>query len=338
MKKTIMIRVLCGFIFLMIMTLAACSGAGEETLSFTAMDTVMSLKAWGGDGVCESIRDRAGELDRELSAVDENSEVFALNRDGSASLGEDSAALIKRSLELGRELDGSFDITVYPAVREWGFTTGEYNVPTDERLDELADKIDYTAVELNGNTAALPEGVMIDLGAIAKGYLADEAKKLLDSSGAKGAVLNLGGTILMYGKKPDGSPFTVGIADPESPAAYFGYLSLSEGVAATSGGYERYFERDSKRYIHILDPTTARPVDNGVLSVTVICGEGVRADAMSTALFVMGADGAADYYRAHGGFDCVILTGDGELYITEGIAGSFTLSGGYDYKIHTISR
>lgn len=338
MKRMVFHRAICGMMIVTMLLLSACASAQPDTLSFTVMDTVMSLTVWGGGEGCERIRARAGELDGMLSAVDENSEIYALDRGGSAVLGEDASALVKRSLELCGELDGAFDITVYPAVREWGFTTGEYDIPDDSRLRELAQRIDYTAVELDGDTVTLPEGVMIDLGAVAKGYLADEAETVLDGCGASGAVLNLGGTILLYGKKPDGSSFKVGIADPDSPASYFGYLTLGEGVVATSGGYERYFERDGKRYIHILDPATARPVDNGVLSVTVFTGEGARADAMSTALFVMGEDQAAQYYRSHDGYEYVMLTSGGMLYISEGIADSFTLSGGYDYEIVKIDR
>ena len=342
MKRSLLRRVICGMIMITILLLSACSGGkgtdAYDMAEFFAMDTSMSLKIWGGEDGCERVQNRAAELDRAFSAVNEDSEIYALNRDGSAVLGKDASALVKRSLELCAELGGSFDVTVYPAVREWGFTTGGYTVPDAGRLAELAEKIDYTAVKLDGDTVTLPEGVMIDLGAVAKGYLADEARTVLEEIGAECAVLNLGGTILLYGEKPDGSSFKVGIADPDSPASYFGYLTLGEGVAATSGGYERYFERDGKRYIHILDPATAAPADNGVTSVTVFTGEGARADAMSTALFVMGKEAAAQYYLSHDGFEYVMLMSDGTLYISGGIADSFTLSDGYGFNIVKIKR
>ena len=339
MMKSFMSRVISGMMIaiLIISSCAGCSSGSEESaLTFTAMDTVMSLSVSGADGACESIRALAEQMDARLSAVDENSEIFALNRSGAAELNDDTAALVSRALELCAETGGAFDITVYHAVEEWGFTNGEYKVPDDSRLNELAAAIDYTAVTINGNTAELPDGVKIDLGAVAKGRLADGSRELLAESGADCAVLNLGGTILLYGKKPDGSPFRVGIADPGSAAAYFGTLSLSGGVVSTSGGYERYFEKDGRRYIHILDPDTAKPVDNGILSVTVITDEGAKADALSTALFVMGIDGAAEYCRVHPDFDCVILTADGKLYMTEGAAQGFAFTDGYDYEIEII--
>ena len=235
-------------------------------------------------------------------------------------------------------LNGFFDITVYPAVTAWGFTTGEYRVPSDSELKTLADHIDYTAVKLTDNVVNIPDSGMLDLGAVAKGYAADGSIELLNNSKAQAAVLNLGGTIGLFGKKPDGSRFKVGIADPENPAGYFGYLSCDSGVVATSGGYERYFERDGKRYIHILDPATAKPVDNHIASVTIVTDNGAKADAMSTALFVMGLDKATDYYRTHDGFDCVILTDDGSLYISEGIYDDFTLDSGHRYTVNRINK
>ena len=338
MKKGFLSRWICGVLVIMMILLSACSAKSADTLTFYAMDTVISLSVYGGEDSCAKIREKAHELDGELSAVDEKSGIYALNRDGSAVMSEEAIGLIERSLRLSREMEGYFDITVYPAVKEWGFTTGEYNVPDDERLKELAEQIDFSAVRIEGDTISLPEGYAVDLGAIAKGHLADKAKEILVEDKVDGAVLNLGGTVLLYGKKPDGSDFKVGIADPENTAAYFGYLRLGEGVVATSGGYERYFEKDGKRYIHILDPKTAKPVDNGVLSVTVFCAEGAKADALSTALFVMGKDMAEEYYREKDGFEYVLLTDGGELLISEGLSDSFSLNEAYNYDIKTIKR
>lgn len=337
MMKRFLRRSLCGLMTLLLILLTGCADTPPDTLSFTAMDTVMSLTVYGSD-CCERIRDCAAALDGELSAIDKSSAIFALNRDGTAALSPDAAALVRRTLALSADLGGALDPTVYPAVCAWGFTTGNYRVPDDAALAALAGRIDYSAVTVSGDSVTVPDGMMLDLGAVAKGFLADKAKEILRGANAGGAVLSLGGTILLYGQKPSAEPFTVGIADPDSPASYFGTLRLGEGVVATSGGYERYFERDGVRYIHILDPDTAKPVDNGVLSVTIFTDEGVVADALSTALFVMGADRAAQYYREHGGFEYVILTQNGALYLTEGLADRFTLCEGYGYEPTIIGR
>ena len=335
--KKLLFCTLCVLLTALCLTSCA-SESSPSSASFQAMDTLMSLKVYGSADTCEQLQNKITELDSSLDATDEKSEIFRLNTEKSAVVSKDTAALLSDSLALCDRLDGCFDLTVYPAVQAWGFTTGDYRVPTDSELKALSDKIDYTAVTLSDDgRVSLPENVMLDLGAVAKGYAADVSRTILAANKAQAAVLNLGGTICLYGKKPDGSRFTVGIADPENPAGYFGYLSCDDTTVATSGGYERYFEHGGKRYIHILDPATAAPVDNGILSVTIVSDSGAFADAASTALFVMGLDKATQYCRSHLDFDCIILTDDKNLYLTEGVYDDFTLSDGYDFTLHKIS-
>ena len=261
MKKRIT-GALCALILILAVILSSCAGTEPRSASFQSMDTLMSVKVYGGDSdLCDRLQTRIDSLDAQLDATDENSDVYQLNQNGKADVSSDTADILTRALQLSKELDPAFDITVYPAVKAWGFCSGDYRVPDDDELKELAAKIDDTAVKSDKNTFTLPEGVMIDLGAIAKGYAADQCDAILKEGHAAAAVLNLGGTIRLYGKKPDGKRFSVGVADPDNPAGYFGYLSCEGGVAATSGGYERFFDLDGKRYIHILDPATA-----GVLS------------------------------------------------------------------------
>lgn len=335
--KKLFFCALCVLLTALCLTSCA-SESSPSSASFQAMDTLMSLKVYGSADTCEQLQNKITELDSSLDATDEKSEIFRLNTEKSAVVSKDTAALLTESLSLCDRLDGCFDLTVYPAVQAWGFTTGDYRVPTDSELKTLSDKIDYTAVTLSDDgRVSLPDGVMLDLGAVAKGYAADVSRTILADNKTQAAILNLGGTICLYGKKPDGSRFTVGIADPENPAGYFGYLSCDDTTVATSGGYERYFEHDSKRYIHILDPATAAPVDNGILSVTIVSDSGAFADAASTALFVMGLDKATQYCRSHPDFDCIILTDDKNLYLTEGVYDDFTLSDGYDFTLHKLS-
>ena len=325
---------LCALLLTLCAVLSSCGAAQPSALSFQAMDTLMSLKVYGGGSdICEKLQSRIESLDASLDATDENSEIFRLNTEKTASVSEDAAFLLDESLALCRDFDGAFDISVYPAVQAWGFTTGDYRVPDDDELVSLTESIDYRKITCDTTVFTLSEDAQIDLGAVAKGYAADVCGDILRENSAQAAVLNLGGTICLYGQKPDGSLFSVGVADPDNPAAYFGTLSCGECTVATSGGYERYFELDGKRYIHILDPKTAAPVDNGILSVTVVSDSGAFADAASTALFVMGLDKAKEYYQNQKDFDCIILTDDDTLYITEGIDDDFTLCDGYDYHI-----
>lgn len=337
MKKLIR-GALCALIFTIAVILASCASSEPATSSFESMDTLMSLKVYGGKAdTCSRLQKRIEELDALLDATDENSEIYRLNTERTASVSEDTSILLHNSVSLCRDFDGAFDITIYPAVQAWGFTTGDYRVPDNNELKTLTEKIDYGIIKFNDADFSLDGECQIDLGAVAKGYAADECRGVLNENNAQAAVLNLGGTICLYGKKPDGSRFSVGIADPENPAGYFGTLSRDEGVVATSGGYERCFEKDGKRYIHILDPATAKPVDNGILSVTIVSdANGTFADAASTALFVMGLDKATAYYQSHKDFDFIILTDDDNLYLTEGVYDDFTLCDGYDYTLHKI--
>ncbi|WP_316631707.1 FAD:protein FMN transferase [uncultured Ruminococcus sp.] len=338
MKKRIL-GALCALILLIAVILSSCASTEPRSASFQSMDTLMTVKVYGGDkDLCDRLQQRVTELDALLDATDENSDIYQLNQNGKADVSNDTAALLGRSLQLSEKLDLAFDITIYPAVKAWGFTTGDYRIPDDDELKKLAAKIDDTAVQSENNTYTLPAGVMLDLGAVAKGYAADQCDAILKEGHVDAAVLNLGGTVKLYGKKPDGKRFSVGVADPDNPAGYFGYLSCEGGVVATSGGYERYFERDGKRYIHILDPATAKPVENGIQSVTICCDDGTAADALSTALFVMGLDKATAYYRAHPDFDFIILTDDHSVYLTEGVYDEFTLCDGYDFHLKKVDR
>lgn len=306
-----------------------------------AMDTVMELTVYARDDVVldEAAR-RIADLENKLSVTLESSEIHTLNSTGTAVLSDDTAGLMNEALTLCESTEGALDITVYPVVRAWGFTTGEHRVPSADELEVLLENVDYTAVTLNGSSVSVPDGVQVDLGSVAKGYTGDVLCELLRENGVTSALLNLGGNVQAVGGKPDGTPWKIAVQHPTDSSRYLGALTLTDKAAITSGGYERYFTgEDGERYWHIIDPATGRPADNGILSVTIVGESGVLCDAMSTALFVMGLDGAAEYWRTHGGFDAIIARDDGSVYITEGLTDSFTLmddSG--DGKLKVIER
>ena len=216
-------------------------------------------------------------------------------------------------------------MTVYPVVRAWGFTTGDYRVPEPAELAELLERVDYTRVSLSGSTLTLPEGMELDLGAVAKGYTGDVLMELLEEQGVASAIVELGGNVQALGTKPDGSPWRVAVQAPEG--GYAAALEIVDKAVVTSGGYQRYFERDGETYWHIIDPADGCPARSGLASVTVVAEEGTLCDALSTALFVMGADRAADFWRETGDFDFVLLDEEGGVTITEGLEGCFSLQG-----------
>ena len=172
----------------------------------------------------------------------------------------------------------------------------------------------------------VPSGMALDLGAVAKGYTGDQAAAYIKEQGITSALINLGGNVQAVGTKPDGSLWRIGLRDPFSEGNV-GTLTVENSAVVTSGGYQNYFMgEDGQVYWHILDPDTGYPARTGLASVTVVAPEGVKCDALSTALFVMGLDGALDYWRAHGDFELILITEDREFYLTPGLEDTFTLS------------
>ena len=317
----------------------------EEESRIFAMDTVMTLTYHGQDRESgrEAIEEGVAavyELEDLLSATAPDSEISALNEAGQAHLSPDTAQLLSAALELCALTGGALDITAYPAVEAWGFTTGEYRVPNQAELEELGDRIDYTQVSLDQEGASLPDGMKLDLGAVAKGYTADRLAKLAQERDITSALLDLGqSTILALGAKPDGSPWRIGIQDPQGEG-YLGVLELEGQAMGTSGGYQRYFERDGVRYWHIIDPATAAPARSGLLSVTVVSPSGLACDGLSTALFVMGLERGTQFWRDHPEleFEALFILEDGSLALTSGLKDSFTLAQGYeDREVEVLS-
>ena len=317
----------------------------EEESRIFAMDTVMTLTYHGQDRESgrEAIEEGVAavyELEDLLSATAPDSEISALNEAGQAHLSPDTAQLLSAALELCALTGGALDITAYPAVEAWGFTTGEYRVPNQAELEELGGRIDYTRVSLDQESASLPDGMKLDLGAVAKGYTADRLAKLAQERDITSALLDLGqSTILALGAKPDGSPWRIGIQDPQGEG-YLGVLELEGQAMGTSGGYQRYFERDGVRYWHIIDPATAAPARSGLLSVTVVSPSGLACDGLSTALFVMGLERGTQFWRNHPEleFEALFILEDGSLALTSGLKDSFTLAQGYeDREVEVLS-
>ena len=281
-----------------------------------AMDTVMTLTEYGQD---ETVLDEAERelyrLDALLARGTQGSAVYVFNHGGEpdAELSE----LLALSEEISAATGGSFDPYLGAVLDLWGFGSGagEHRVPTAEEL------------------ANAPR--LLDLGGIAKGYAGQRMLELLSGSGVTSAVVDLGGDVALLGRKPDGSNWRVAVKDPGDPGAFLGVLETAGGVyVATSGVYERFFEENGTVYHHILDPKTDYPAGSGVVSATVICESGVWADALATAVCVLGAEDAlalrerlADRIT----FDLILVTGNGQVrYTSAGFAPG--TGNGYHYE------
>lgn len=317
MKRTLML--ICAAALLV----SGCGAEKEYTASLYAMDTVMDLTACGsgGEEALAAAKEEILRLDGLFDRRNEGGELFALNQSGELDLSADTAELLKRGCEIRGLTDGAFDMTVAPVMDLWGFYGGDYRVPAD---DEIAFALASVGggISLDGRSARLEPGVMLDLGGIAKGYAAEKVMDIFREKGLTSGLVSLGGNVQALGAKPDGSPWRVAVQDPDGQG-YAGVLSLTDAAAVTSGDYQRYFEENGKKYHHIIDPSTGRPAESGLRSVTVVCADGVLADGLSTALFVMGRDRALDFWRENGGFEAIFIDGGGNITATAGLKSIF---------------
>ncbi|WP_270362881.1 FAD:protein FMN transferase [Eubacterium ramulus] len=306
----------------------------EYTSDVFAMDTYMTLTAYG-ENAQEAVEAGIAEiqrLDDLLSTGKDTSEVAQINANGGGVLSEDTDYLVKRALDIYQSTNGAFDISIYPVMQLWGFTTGNFAVPSESDLAAKLALVDAGKIilsEENGQASiSLPEGMEIDLGGIAKGYTSGRVMDVMKSYGIKSAVINLGGNAHVLGNKTDGSQWKVGIQDPEDENGYLGGVSVTDRAIITSGGYERYFvdEDTGVKYHHIIDPKTGYSANNGLISVTIVSADSTLADGLSTSLFVLGTEDAITYCEEHcaeDGFDAIMEDEDGKLYITDGIYDDF---------------
>ena len=341
---------------ILIAALCLClTGCGKQTTEATAqifaMDTVMEVAAYGehAEQAVKSTEKRIEELENRLSRTKADSLVSGLNRDGSIRhLTYDYWNLIARAKEYRDATNGAFDITIAPVMDAWGFTGDQFRVPEQSELNELLKRVNSDEIQVQEEpsySVTLGEGQAIDLGGIAKGYTSDCVEAVFYDHEIENGKISLGGNVFVLGTKPDGSDWRVGIKDPRNESGLAAILSLRDAYAITSGGYERYFEENGKTYHHIIDPATGYPADSGLLSVTVVAadngpdwagaGNGAMCDAFSTALFVMGEEKALDFWRNGGyDFDLVLVTEDGRVVVTAGLADRFeeVKDSGYTYE------
>ena len=306
----------------------------EYTSEIFAMDTYMTLTAYG-ENAKEAVEAGIAEiqrLDNLLSTGKETSEIYKINQNGGGVLSEDTEYLVKRALDIYQSTNGAFDISIYPVMQLWGFTTGNFAVPGKSDLADKLALVDAGKISLseeNGQTSiSLPEGMEIDLGGIAKGYTSGRVMEIMKKYGIESAVINLGGNAHVLGNKTDGSQWKVGIQDPNNTDGFLGGVNVTDKAIITSGGYERYFiDKDTGvKYHHIIDPKTGYSANNGLISVTIVSADSTLADGLSTSLFVLGTKDAISYCKEHcaaDGFDAIMEDEDGKLYITDGVYDDF---------------
>ena len=320
-------------------------GCGEkatvqsETRTVYAMDTVMNLTVYG-----ENAAAALESAEQELHTLDES--VLSRTAEGSETViyGADDAlpALIEAALTISDATNGAFDPTLAPVLDAWGFTKDLHRVPSADELAALLARTGRDKVALektaDGYSVALSDGTQLDLGGIAKGYAADVLRAQLEEEGVTSATLDLGGDVFVMGRKSDGTDWRIAVKNPADTESYLGVVSAADKFIVTSGVYERYFEENGVRYHHIIDPKTGSPAESGLVSVTVLCENGAWADALSTACFVLGTDGALALRNALSAqgtdFELILVTDDDRVLYTGGLADAFTPNdeSGYLYE------
>jgi thiamine biosynthesis lipoprotein len=278
--------------------------------------------------------DRVREIENRMSVTIPESDIGRVNAAAGKSpvpVAEETLRLVERGLAFARLSGGAFNIAVGPLVTLWGIGSERAAVPGDGELAEALKRVDpsKTAADATRGTIFLEEpGMALDLGAIAKGYAADEAARILRQEGVTRAIIDFGGNILVLGSRGDGAPWRVGVQNPaEKRGQYFGIIAASDAAVVSSGVYERFFVApDGQRYHHILDTRTGRPVRNGLVQVTVTAKSSTDADAFSTTLFVLGLGAGMELAEKTEGIEALFVTEDKKLYATRGMKEIFSLS------------
>lgn len=283
---------------------------------------------------CMELCDKYEEI---FSRTREDSELYRLNHreletvegtDDTYLVSEELAQLLEKGLWYSRESEGAFDIAIAPLTKLWDFTAEEPQVPEAEKITQAVPMCGYEGVSVDGRKVTLPsKETEFDLGAIAKGFIADKIKEYLVSEGVESAVISLGGNVLCLGEKPDGTPFKIGIQKPFADRnETVAIVDIRDKSVVSSGIYERYFEENGQLYHHILNPDTGYPYENDLVAVTIISDKSVDGDALSTTCFALGYEKGMDYAKSLEGVQAVFITKDYEVHYTKDFREEFSVT------------
>ncbi|TDO83387.1 thiamine biosynthesis lipoprotein [Halanaerobium saccharolyticum] len=324
-KKLILITILA--VFLLILT--ACGNKAEELpqAKDTAflMDTLVQMQAHGENAevAVEESMERIREIENLMSKTIKSSDIYELNHNPKTKIqiSQASMAVLKKALEYAKMTDGSFDPTIGALVELWGIGTEDAAVPTQSEIEKALSNTGYQYLKLYENSAKITNpGVKIDLGGIAKGYAAEEVKDVVQKHGIQHAFVNLGGNVLVIGNKVDGSPWKIGIQDPrEGRGNVMAIVDAVDSTIVTSGNYERYFEENGKLYHHIINPETGYPARNNLLSASIISENSFDADALSTAVYVMGLEKGMNFIESLENVEVMFITEKLDVYLSSGL-------------------
>lgn len=260
--------------------------------SAISMGTIVTAKTYGENTGPENqiIISSVQQLDDLISWRTEGSLTQRLNKNGFVNSAQ-MADIVNICSRVSEDSGGAFDLTVGELSNLWGIGTENERLPEKAEIEEALKKVDFKKLKVNGAEVTSGKGQFVDLGAVGKGYACDMIKAYLEKTDIKGAVVSVGGSIVAYGNRNKaGDKWRIAVRHPREEKSFIGTVKVDEGFVSTSGDYEKYFEKDSKRYHHLLDARTGYPADNGLVSVTIVCDSGILSDALSTACFVLGKE------------------------------------------------
>jgi len=328
--KLLKIAVIFILISLISVNILGCSSTTEnQTKTGFFMDTQIDITVYGlNKGQFDSLSEEVfGEMmamekifSRHISGSDINRINEAAGREA-VKVNDETIFLLQKALEVAEISEGAFDPTIAPLLELWGFGTDENRIPTAEELNKVLPFINYRAVQVNeaDSTVFLPEqGMKLDLGGIAKGFIVDRGQQEAGKFSATALFINAGGDISIKGSKPTGDRWRIAVQNPRSPEEWAAIIEMDEGSVATSGDYQRVFEMDGERFHHILDPKTGFPSE-GVSSVSIVAPDTLMADALSTAVFVLGLEKGLELLESLDGVDGVIIDIQGGIHVTSGL-------------------
>lgn len=341
------------FIAIGIGILPGCSGLNKsqpaENKAYEAdtfaMGTVITQKVYGpnGQAAADEAVTKIEQLDKLLTFNDAQGDVYKLNQNAGikgTQLNPETIRIVEKAQQVSALSGGAFDITVGPLVKAWGIGTDAQHIPSQQELDKLLPLVNYQDVKIDNDIVTIRRpGQMVDLGGIAKGYAGDAVLEIYKNHDIDSAFINLGGNVVTLGNRPDGGPWRVGIRNPRpagtEPGQDLGVVKVTDKAVVTAGDDQRFFVENGQRYHHILNPATGYPARSDLMSVTLIADSSLDADALDTAIFVLGMNRGEEIIRQWGGVEAVFVTNDKKVHVTEGLKDSFEFLGagnGYIYQ------
>ena len=316
----------CAILVISIVLADFAASRSEFSDTTIAMGTIVSLRLFGSEGeeAAAAIEENINETEKALlSWREKDSDVNRINSSAgaAASVSTETVEIINKALDVSRNCEGVFDITVGKLTELWDFGGEGQRLPGEDEIAEALGTVSYSSVKITDTTVLTADNQKLDLGAVGKGAACDRVRDYLSSTSTDSAVISVGGSLLLYGDRS----FNIGIVNPENDKASMGTLKLSDTCVSTSGSYEKFFEKDSKTYHHILDARTGYPADSRLSSVTVVCSSGTLSDALSTACYILGYNDSLALLKNYDA-EAVFIFKDKTVRVTDGLENKFTLT------------